>query len=372
MLMKKIIILFLFAALLSSAVSGCKKPPAHTAETTQQAALDAADELFCEKGISQAETFFETGEASCPILHSYGPYPSYYLDSSAPLLSFWTDAQANKDCELALLFRRPDGAVSYQALSMKDGTAYARFLRLEQNSDGTITASGFERYPMREWTLTQNGNFYYRIFPAGDKHYADFQLIRTSVPDETLFAALARYVLPIDYYYANLLITDWEAPDFTGVSFNDLFDRLTALQTGAQPDVSRYSQDESGHYRIPAAEFEAAVLPFFDLTPEALREASGFDAETESYPWRPIETNDMERYDYPAIEPYITQIRENTDGTKTLLVSCLSTDVPTDCLFSHELTVRDTSGGGFQFVSNRVTFQTELGLPNEAPRLTAK
>ena len=68
----------------------------------------------------------------------------------------------------------------------------------------------------------------------------------------------------------------------------------------------------------------------------------------------------------------ITQILENADGTKTLLASCLSTDIPTDCLFSHELTVRDLPGGGFQFVSNRVTFQTGLGLPNDAPRLRAK
>ena len=80
----------------------------------------------------------------------------------------------------------------------------------------------------------------------------------------------------------------------------------------------------------------------------------------------------MERYDYPAVEPYITQILENADGTKTLLASCLSTDIHTDCLFSHELTVRDLPGGGFQFVSNRVTFQTGLGLPNDAPRLRAK
>ena len=114
------------------------------------------------------------------------------------------------------------------------------------------------------------------------------------------------------------------------------------------------------------------VLPYFDLSPEALHALAGFDAQTESYPWCPIETNDMERYDYPAVEPYITQILENADGTKTLLASCLSTDIPTDCLFSHELTVRDLPGGGFQFVSNRVTFQTGLGLPNDAPRLRAK
>ena len=320
--MKKTIAAVFFALLLF-AVSGCEKPSKQEPEIAQETALQTADEAFCKAGTEQTKTFWETGEASC------------------------------------------------QALSVEDGAAYARFLRLEKREDGAISASGFERHPVQEWMLTENGNFYYRLFPAGDKHYADFQLIRTTAPDKAYFAALEQYILPVDYYYVNLLITDWSEPDFSGVSFNDLFDRLFSLQKGSQPDVSRYSQDEAGIYRIPAAEFEAAVLPYFDLSPQALRDAAGFDAETETYPWRPIETNDMERYAYPAVEPYITKIRNNADGTKTLLVSVLSTDIPTDCLFSHELTVRDTPGG-FQFVSNRVTYQTELGLPNGEPRLTAK
>ena len=362
----------IFTVLLFFAISGCGKSAAQEAEIAQQTSLEAADKAFCEEGAAQAEAFFETGEASCPVLHSYGAYPSYYLDDGAPLLSFWADVQTETDCALALLFQRPDGALSYQALSVENGTAYARFLRLEQTGDGTVAASGFERHTVLEWTLTENGNFYDRLYPAGDKHYADFQLIRANAPDKALYAALERYVLPIDYYYVNLLITDWFEPAFSGVSFSDLFDRLYALQTGEQPDSSRYLLDDAGLFRIPAAEFEAVVLPFFHLSPDMLRSIAGFDAQTESYPWRPIETNDMERYDYPAVEPYLTDICENADGTKTLLVSCLSTDIPTDCLFSHELTIRDLPGGGFQFVANRVTFQTALGLPNAAPRLTAK
>ena len=178
--------ILVFTAFLFSAFTGCGKSAAQEAKLTQKASLEAADKAFCEEGAAQAEAFFESGAASCPVLHSYGPYPSYYLDDGAPLVSFWADVK------------------------------------------------------------------------------------------------------------------------------------------------------------------------------------------TESYPWRPIETNDMERYDYPAVEPYLTDIRENADGTKTLLVCCLSTDVPTDCLFSHALTVRDLPGGGFQFVSNRITFQTALALPNAAPRLRAK
>lgn len=41
----------------------------------------------------------------------------------------------------------------------------------------------------------------------------------------------------------------------------------------------------------------------------------------------------------------------------------LSTDLKTDCLFAHEVTVRPLENGRFQYVGNKVTYQTEYGLP---------
>ncbi len=83
-------------------------------------------------------------------------------------------------------------------------------------------------------------------------------------------AMLERYVLPIDYYYVNLLITDWSEPDFAGVSFNDLFDRLYALRFRCQPDASDYAQDENtGTFRIPSAEFERVILPISRFPPKS-------------------------------------------------------------------------------------------------------
>ena len=366
--MRKTAFFLLLIVCLTLLFSSCGKSAAQEQPAPQKA---SAQETACARAVWLASQYFKTGSVSCARLYGYGPYPSYYLEDAAPLTAFLKSAEAGTDDELELLFPRADGAVSYQKLSIESGKFYAQFVRCEKDTGGFVKAVSFERYPVQEWRLTENGNFYYRLFPAGDKHYADFQLIRTAAPDAAKFAALERYILPVDYYYVNLLITDWDEDHDDAVSFNDLFDRLFSLQTGAQPDVSRYFQDEAGIFHIPAAEFEAAVLPYFALSPQALRDRAGFDAETQTYPWRPIETNDMERYDYPAVEPYIARIQKNADGTKTLLVSVLSTDVPTDCLFSHELTVRDTSGGGFQFVSNRVTFQTERGLPNSTPRLSA-
>ena len=289
---------------------------------------------------------------------AYETYPSYYLEISAPLLSFWEQAQAGQDCAIELVRLKDTHTLSYQKLSVERGKPYAQFLRCEQNVDGTVTASNFERFPVQDWQMTDTGNFYYRLFPAGDKHYADYQLVRTVPPDSSHLAMLEQYVLPIDYYYVNLLITDWSEPDFAGVSFNDLFDRLYALRFRFSAGrvrlcAGREEQVSSGF--LPPT-LNASSSPISPISAEKLRALAGYDEQTDTYPWRPVRTNDMELYDYPAVEPYITDVRENPDGTMTLLLSCLSTDIPTDCIFSHELTVRALSSGGFEYVSNRVTY----------------
>ena len=50
-------------------------------------------------------------------------------------------------------------------------------------------------------------------------------------------------------------------------------------------------------------------------------------------------------------------------------IQMLSTDLKMDCLFAHEVTVRPLENGNFQYVGNRITYQTEYGLPHSVPRL---
>ena len=378
--MKQLGSLFLCAAILALFLTGCRaepvledaQKPAVSKDTLEQTATERVLTLCALAfGSSDAETALD--EAGCAVLYGYETYPSYYLETPEPLLSFWEQAQAGQDCAIELVRLKDTHTLSYQKLSVENGKPYAQFLRCAQYADGSVAASNFERFAVQDWQMTDTGNFYYRLFPAGDKHYADYQLVRTVPPDTSRLSMLEQYVLPIDYYYVNLLITDWSEPDFAGVSFNDLFDRLYALHLGSQPDASDYTQDEkTGVFRIPSADFERVILPYFSISAEKLRALAGYDEQTDTYPWRPVRTNDMELYDYPAVEPYITDVRENPDGTMTLLLSCLSTDIPTDCIFSHELTVRTLPSGGFEYVSNHITYQTELGLPNAAPRLSVK
>lgn len=335
-----------------------------------ETAMAARAEALGALAFSASEPERTLEEAGVTVLHAYDAYPSSYLSAPEALLSFWQSVQRGTDCALELVSLRKEGCLSYQILSLEAQTPYFTAIRCERQPDGTCSASVYERCTVKSWLLSENGNFYYRLFPAGDKHYADYNLIRTNAPDEALFSMLEQYVLPIDYYYVNLLITDWQEGSWGEVSFSDVFDRLYALTYGREISPEDFSRsDETGLYQIPAEAFETVILSCFSLSQSELRALAGFDAQTQSYPWRPIETNDMERYDYPAIEPYLTAAQENADGTLSLFISCLSTDIPTDCIFSHVLTVRPLENGGFQYVSNEMTFQTEYGLPNPAPRL---
>lgn len=111
-------------------------------------------------------------------------------------------------------------------------------------------------------------------------------------------------------------------------------------------------------------------MQYFTIDIDTLRQVAQYNAEGDYYPWRPVETNDYVFLYYYTVESEVTAYRGNSDGTLTLTVEMLSTDLATDCLFAHEVTVRPLENGRFQFVGNKITYQTEYGLPYCEPRLT--
>lgn len=60
---------------------------------------------------------------------------------------------------------------------------------------------------------------------------------------------------------------------------------------------------------------------------------------------------------------------ENSDGTLTLQVDVGSPEVKTNRLFSHKVVLRPMENGGAQYLSNRVTYVGQWGLPFRGHRL---
>lgn len=336
--------------------SAQKEPAADRWEeqTLSQQSIDAIEARLLEKGLD--------------VIDSSADCPGYFVNAEH-FRQFWDSVQRDEEASQEVIAIRDSGALSYRLLTHQDGTTYVYSLVYSLAGDED---PDYEMHQVYGAELTEQGNFYYRINPEDDCHYANYTLIRLQKPDQELWELYSKYILAGGYTATNIFLTDWTEDDFSPLCFNDLWEYVYRYRTGTQfwPDGCAYDKSRNC-YLIPAAEFESAVLPFFKLDAQTLRQLADYDAQTDSYPWRQVESNDYAFYlSYYTIEPEVTACRTNADGTLALTVEARSTDLGIDCLFSHEVTVRPMEDGGFQFVGNRVLSQTEKGLPYCEPRLT--
>lgn len=336
--------------------SAQKEPAADRWEeqTLSQQSIDAIEARLLERGLD--------------VIDSSADCPGYFVNAEH-FRQFWDSVQRDEETSQEVIAIRDSGALSYRLLTHQDGTTYVYSLVYSLAGDED---PDYEMHQVYGTELTEQGNFYYRINPEDDCHYANYTLIRLQKPDQELWELYSKYILAGGYTATNIFLTDWTEDDFSPLCFNDLWEYVYRYRTGTQfwPDGCAYDKSRNC-YLIPAAEFESAVLPFFKLDAQTLRQLADYDAQTDSYPWRQVESNDYAFYlSYYTIEPEVTACRTNADGTLALTVEARSTDLGVDCLFSHEVTVRPMEDGGFQFVGNRVLSQTEKGLPYCEPRLT--
>ena len=323
-------------------------------QTLSQQSIDAIEARLLERGLD--------------VIDSSADCPGYFVNAEH-FRQFWDSVQRDEEASQEVIAIRDSGALSYRLLTHQDGTTYVYSLVYSLAGDED---PDYEMHQVYGAELTEQGNFYYRINPEDDCHYANYTLIRLQKPDQELWELYSKYILAGGYTATNIFLTDWTEDDFSPLCFNDLWEYVYRYRTGTQfwPDGCAYDKSRNC-YLIPAAEFESAVLPFFKLDAQTLRQLADYDAQTDSYPWRQVESNDYAFYlSYYTIEPEVTACRTNADGTLALTVEARSTDLGIDCLFSHEVTVRPMEDGGFQFVGNRVISQTEKGLPYCEPRLT--
>lgn len=318
-----------------------------------QSSIDAIEKLLIDAGLDVVDT--------------NGVYPSH-LTTADRFYSFWNDIKQGKNAEQEIIEIRENGSLSYRFFIHKEGTTYVYSMGYPMDGSSAIH---YEKYKVLDWELTERGNFYYRIYPAGDKHYSDYALIRMVAPDLELCDLTMKYIWAGGYVGTNIFLINWTEDDFGDLSFNDLFESLYYDCYGKQFRAEGYEYIIEQHCcMIPAAEFEEVILPYFNIDMEVFREKARYDANGDSYPWRQVQTNDFVFLYYYMVEPEVTEYKVNSDGTITLTVEMLSTDLATDCLFAHEVTVRPLENGNFQFVGNKVTYQTEYGLPYSKPRLT--
>lgn len=292
-----------------------------------------------------------------PVINSDETVPSYLANAEA-FYAFWEAAARQEEAQVQFLSLSASGALHVQQLEFRSGTRTHTSVLVDWDADGQPYLSSTEQRDILDWELTEAGNFYFQIVPS-DGHYDDYSFVRLTPVDEALYDLTEKYILPIGYQSNNLFLCDWDRTDYGALCFNDLFEFFYRVQYG------EYYTGHSGN--IPSSLFESVIKPYFSISLEEFRERSLYAEDLDCYPWHEIGSDNLTYY--ASLAPEVTEKQENDDGTFTLVVDVRCNDYKEDRLFTHEVTIQPLEDGGYQYVGNRISYQSEYGLPNYVPRL---
>lgn len=322
--------------------------------TLLQQDIDAMEERLAAAGIDVLDS-----SESLPV----------YLTTGERFRVFWSQVQQHQDARQEIVSIRPTGELGYRLLVFQKGAAMVYSMVRPMEPDGE---TNYQARPILDWELSRRGNFYYRIHQPGDKHFAGYEMLRLEKPDAALFGLQRTYLMAGSYFASNLFLTDWTEEDYSDLSFNDLWEYLYHDVTGSYFDPEGYEYNAAQHhFELPAEEFEPLIQRYFRIDLETLRHLAGYNPQRNTYPWRKVVTVDyVDHLSLYTMEPEVTAQRENPDGTITLTVQVISTDLKTDCAFAHQVTVRPLQDGSFQFVGNQMLPQGTAEPPTPTARLS--
>lgn len=212
-------------------------------------------------------------------------------------------------------------------------------------------------YTVRSWKYTQKGYFFFEeYYPGGYGEPSGQVALRIKPLDEKCREFNRKYCLSPGYGMNNLFLCDWNESDFGALNFYDIYENFYALKYGVSV-TDKYSVDGTVYELLPEA-FEPVLQTHLRVETEKIRQRTDWNEASGTYTYRPRGLREYESApDIPW--PEVVEYKENGDGTLQLTVDAIWQEKRLDKAFTHEVTVRPRSGGGFEYVSNRVLSRAE-------------
>lgn len=121
---------------------------------------------------------------------------------------------------------------------------------------------------------------------------------------------------------------------------------------------------------LPKGEFERLIMEYLPVTAEEIQDYAAFDKEKQTYAWVRLGCFNYAPTYFGTSFPEVTDIRENEDGTVTLTVDAVCSMVLCDdAVITHELTVRFSEDGGFQYLGNKILDDGISNIPDYQYRI---
>lgn len=275
------------------------------------------------------------------------------------VVRFCEKVSAEEEAELTVIVISYSGGLIKYNFKTKDGNVDIT-REYYQYVDGHMERRSTGNYRADSWQYTEDG---YLLFSGRWFSEEYYTLVASEVPectalrvqplDEKCRDLNRRYILPIGYGRNNMFIADWCEDDYGELNFYDLFDVFYPLIYGKRvPYTADKNLGVGAVYRIPKEEFEAVIMTYFDIDSETLQSKTTYYPEDATYEYRP---RGFYEVGYPELPyPEVVSYAENSDGTITLAVNVVYPHAAVSKAYSHEVVVRPSTDGNFQYVSNQI------------------
>lgn len=253
-----------------------------------------------------------------------------------------------------------DGGLTRYDYQSKDNRLYLTTQTLIwDEEDAPYIQSQGDPFMIEEWEYTNKGFLVYEANRSPLCH----TLLRVIPLGEEKRELCEKYIAPIGYSGNNLFLVDWTPSNWSGISFNDVYDVLLYLETGSWPEYDLSIE------QISANELEPLCMKYFGVSKAYLRENAIYYEDDNAYFWN-YPTCGKHDILFPSPVPEVIDIRENEDGTLTMVVDVLDIYQGNDRVFTHEVTIRIHEDSSFEYVSNHVYPDDWGNVPSYTPRST--
>ena len=245
---------------------------------------------------------------------------------------------------------------------------YVVAVHLRWGNSGRLAVSYLSFTRLKEWKYTKKGWFCYELcvpeYPEVTEMVDGSHLVRVKPITEENRKMSEQCVLGLAYQGNNLLCSDWDTNHMEKLDYNGLYEYFYAMK------YQQRFQPEDYPDGIPEEEFESLMMEYLPITPEEIREYAVYDGENRTYEWAALGCLNYAPAFFGTSVPEVTGIRENEDGTVTLTVDAVCEMVLCDdAVITHELTVRFSENGSFQYLGNKILNNGSEKIPEYQYRI---
>ncbi len=205
---------------------------------------------------------------------------------------------------------------------------------------------------VKMWEYTKKGWFIFEYVtpevPELSERIDGNALLRVKPLKEEYKQIYEMYLQPIGYQGNNLFCSNWDKEHMEELDYNALFQYLYVVEYGKRFDNNLYIDG------IPKTEFENIITKYLLITKSQLRQYAIYDTQTQTYKWEPLNCWNHTLNEFDAAISEIIDMKENKDGTVTLIIDAVCERMGLDRVVSHELTVKFLEDGGICYLGNKM------------------